>query len=67
MPKKTEEVEPVKDVSVEIRHANGETERVAPAAADILCRKEEGCVNVAEEKAKKAAADKLAKEAAEKE
>jgi len=43
--KKTKEGEPVKDVSVEIKHPDGETERVAPAAADILCRKA-GCVVV---------------------
>ena len=62
MPKKTEEVvESVVDNSVEIRYPNGDLEKVAPAAADILCRKA-GCVDVAKE-----AAELAAKEAAEKE
>ena len=44
MTNKTGKVEPVVDDSVEIRRGNGKTEKVAPAAADILLRKEEGCV-----------------------
>jgi hypothetical protein len=66
MPTKTKEkVEPVVDDSVEIRHPNGDTEKVRPAAADILCRKA-GCVDVAKEKAAKEAAEKAAAEAEEK-
>lgn len=73
MPKKTETfdpvepVEPVADNSVEIRRPGGKIEKVAPAAADILCRKG-GCVNVAKEKAElaaKEAAEEAAKKQAE--
>lgn len=67
--KPKEKVEPVVDDSVEIRHPDGNTEKVAPAAADLLCRKA-GCVDVAKEAAEiaeKEAAEKAAKEAADKE
>ena len=56
MPKK-EVVEDFKEVLVEIRHPNGDKEKLAPAAADIMCRKG-GCVDVAKEAAEKAAAEK---------
>ena len=61
MPKK-EEVEPFEKVLVEVRGADGKTQKVAPAAADIMCRKG-GFVDVAKEKA----AEKAAAEAAKKE
>jgi hypothetical protein len=54
MPKAKEKVEPVEDVSVEIRYPDGKTDKVAPAAADLLCRKAD-CVDVAKEKAEIAA------------
>lgn len=47
-------------VLVEIRHPDGKTEKVAPAAADILIRKA-GCVDVAKEKAEKAAQEEAEK------
>ena len=53
MPKKTDEVvEPFEEVLVEVRGEDGKTQKVAPAAADIMCRKG-GFVNVAKEKAEK--------------
>ena len=66
MPKKTEEVEPFEEVLVEVRGPDGKTQKVRPAAADIMCRKG-GFVDVAKEKAEKEAAEKAEKEAAEKE
>ena len=57
MPPKKEDIEKVVDDSVEIRKPDGKTVKVAPAAADILCRKA-GCVDVAKEAAEKAAAEK---------
>lgn len=65
MPKK-EEVEPFEEVLVEVRGPDGKTKKVAPAAADILCRKG-GFVDVAKEKAEKEVAEKAAAEAAKKE
>lgn len=54
--KKTEEVEPVVDNLVEVRGKDGKTQKVAPAAADIMCRKG-GFVDVAKEEAAKKAAE----------
>jgi len=50
-----------KEVLVKVRNPEGKIEELAPAAADILCRKA-GYVDVAKE----AAAKKAAEEAAEK-
>lgn len=51
-------------VLVEIRYPDGKIERLAPAAADILCRKA-NCIDVEKEKVE-LAAQKAAEEAAKK-
>ena len=61
MPKAKDVRDDFKPEVVEIRHPNGKTEKVAPAAADLLCRKA-GCVDVKKEEALKKAAEKAAEE-----
>ncbi|HUX58626.1 MAG TPA: hypothetical protein VMV77_16770 [Bacteroidales bacterium] len=67
MPKENKEFDKdFKVVLVEIRYPDGKIDKVAPAAADLLCRKA-GCVDVAKEAAEIAAKEAAEKEAAEKE